>query len=190
MAGRVLLWRWRRNALKRGTDRVEAWLVLVFGLLLAVGGASVGYSTYQAVEDEFAEQRQERHRTHAVLLRATPEQRPAHEESIDGRVAAPLRWTDRNGVEHTATVRVELGRKAGASVDIWTDRSGAVAERPPTAEEAAFQAALLATLAALCAGAAVLVVLHLLRRELDRLRLELWERAWREIGPLWSSGQI
>ncbi|MFF0065738.1 hypothetical protein ACFYRC_30155 [Streptomyces sp. NPDC005279] len=51
-------WRWRRNPLRRRSDAVEAWIVLVTWVLALIAGAVAGgvaaYSVDQAIEGERA----------------------------------------------------------------------------------------------------------------------------------------
>ncbi|MGW8379409.1 hypothetical protein [Streptomyces sp. ODS28] len=188
MPRKVVLWRWRRNQLKRGTDRVEAWAVLVAALLLVVGGPTAGLATDRALRDGFAEQRAERQHRTAVLLRDVPERPRTREETGDGLVEAPVHWHDARGTPRTASARVEYGQRAGSRVDIWTGPDGSLAARPPGPAEAAFQSAVLGIAAGLAWCAAVVMLRSWVRTRLDRVRMRLWERDWARTGPLWSSG--
>ncbi|MFD0550409.1 hypothetical protein ACFQ0X_15345 [Streptomyces rectiviolaceus] len=75
MAG-TLLWRWRRNPLRRRTDLVQAWIAV--GLFLAVltatpaAGVLVGDAARRHMEQTARHQADTRHRTTAVLVHDAP----------------------------------------------------------------------------------------------------------------------
>ena len=73
---------------------------------------------------------------------------------------------------------------AAVTAGLWTADA---ADSPATARSAPVGPAVLTALMVLAAATlALLMVLRLIRRLLDRRRLAAWETAWRAIGPRWT----
>ncbi|MEU1804651.1 hypothetical protein [Streptomyces sp. NPDC019937] len=180
------LWRWRRNPLKRRSDVVEAWVVLVTGLVMVVGGPVAGVATGDAVAAGLRQERAERHRVPARLVENAPAALPAADGTDTARVRALVRWTASDGTVHTGTARVDEGRRAGTATTVWTDDRGRLVPDPPSERQAATRA----TLAGASASAGVCLVSlagrGVVRWRLDRGREREWERAWAEVGPRWT----
>lgn len=177
----VGLWRWRRNSLRRHSDVVEAWAVLVTILLVAVGMPLAGLLTAVTVSDVLAHQRQERHRTVAVLTE------DAGYYAAGTYNLATVRWTAPDGAVRTVKARVAVDAKAGSTTTIWTDRQGRATTRPPTAGQATGQSVVAGSLAALGAGALLLFGERLVRLRLDLRRADQWELDWARFGPRWGT---
>ncbi|WP_030688184.1 hypothetical protein [Streptomyces sp. NRRL B-1347] len=188
MRSRVLWWRWRRGPLRRRSDVVEAWTVLVAGVVLFLGVPAAGAAAGLAVHADAAEAARAaaatRHRVTATLIADAPPPVPAV-----GTVPlydVPARWTAADGAEVTGNARVIAGSRRGEHAAVWLDERGRVAAAPPSAEDVALRTAS----AALLAGAATALVALLARcavcRALDRHRLAAWEREWRSTGPQWG----
>lgn len=190
-ANRVHLWRWRRSPLRRRSDAVEAWGVLVTTVLLLVGGPCTGALTEAAVRERLGEHRAHTARVQGVLVRDAPDRGSS---STAGGTAASVRgtvrWEAPDGRWHTGGTQVPPGLRAGARVDVWTDERGALVAEPPSPAEAAVGAALTGLLAAVVWGAVVVTGLAALRLHLDRERLAYWEREWARVGPRWSGGPV
>ncbi|MFF3941057.1 hypothetical protein ACFYZV_33410 [Streptomyces phaeofaciens] len=103
----------------------------------------------------------------------------------DGPVWATVRWRTADGVTHTARTQVEPGTTAGTRVTAWADSTGDLVDRPPTATQAALEAAGTGVLAASGAGALVLTGGWLVRRRALRRRLAEWDAEWKRVGPQW-----
>ncbi|WP_344529734.1 Rv1733c family protein [Streptomyces albiaxialis] len=187
-AGRRRLWRWRRNALRRRTDVVEAWAVLLALALMVCGGAAGGWLVHGATTRLFEERRAEASPVGAVLLRDAPPAAWSNSGSTDNTVRGKVRWTARDGTRHTGHARVPAGERAGDRVTVWTDARGRIVREPPGPAESVTGAAMLAAVAVTLWCLLVLTVLALLRARWNRARLAAWDRAWSETGPRWTSG--
>ena len=180
------LWRWRRNPLRRRSDLLEAWIVLIAWLLAVVAGVAAGWAAGALLEQGIDARRTQVHPVSAVLTRDAPRNpvattAGAHEDTVWAKV----RWTAADGSLRTGSARVEPGSTAGTAVTVWTDRTGALTARPPTAVEARTHVVAVGTSAGLAAGAAVLGCGRLARLALDRRRLREWEAQWARVGPQW-----
>lgn len=180
------MWRWRRNPLRRRSDVIEAWVVLVTGLVMAVGGPAAGVAAGTAVDASLRQERADRHRVPAVLKENAPAAQPAADGSTTGLVRAVVRWTGPDGTVHTGTARVHEGSRAGTAAEVWTDGRGRLVQRPPTTEQIATRAVLAGTSAAAGVGAVSLAGRGVVRWRLDRARAQEWGRSWAEVGPRWS----
>ncbi|MCT9080190.1 hypothetical protein [Streptomyces fulvoviolaceus] len=179
------LWRWRSNALRRRDDIVEAWIVLAVWVVVAVGGALAGLVTAHAADDAFARQRAERHSVRAELLTDVPAS--ATSAGTTSRHAlAKIRWTTPDGDTRTDKTLVGTDQKAGAEVVVWLDGRGDLATEPPSPTEAAVEAGVLGTAAALGLAGTAFGAGALARWRLDRRRIDQWGREWDLVGPRWG----
>jgi hypothetical protein len=182
---RKRLWRWRKNPLRRRDDVVEAWVLVGTWAAVVVGGTLTGVVTAHAADGVFEAQRAERHAVRAVLL--TDARRPtAAVEGTGGQVVGKVRWTDADGASHTRRTLVDPGQKAGSRITVWTDSRGELAAEPPSATEAAMEAALLGAAAAGACSGLVVGAGAVARWRLDRRRLDRWGREWDLVGPEWG----
>ncbi|MFI7413529.1 hypothetical protein ACIBU0_33130 [Streptomyces sp. NPDC049627] len=175
-------WRWRGNPLRRRADIVEAWVVLAVWTVVLVAGTLAGLVTAHAADEQFERQRAERHSVRAVLLVDVPDTAA----STTRRGLGKVRWTTADGTTHTDTTLVATGQKAGAKVTVWLDGRGGLASEPPSRAEAAVEAGVLGTAAALAAVGGVLGTGALVRWRLERRRIAEWGREWELVGPRWS----
>ncbi|KAB1139865.1 hypothetical protein F7R91_38295 [Streptomyces luteolifulvus] len=180
------LWRWRNNPLRRPEDVLEAWVVLAVWVLIAVGGTLAGVLTAHAADDVFAQQRAERSAVRAVLLTDIPQGAEASAGSSGGRTTAKVRWTTPDGSTRTGTTLVDAAQQAGSTVKVWTNRQGDLTTEPPSQAVANIDAALLGTAAALALSGLAVGVGRVVRRRLDRRRIDRWGTQWDLIGPLWG----
>ncbi|MEU6371445.1 hypothetical protein ABZ876_38695 [Streptomyces sp. NPDC046931] len=178
------LWRWRRNPLRRGSDRLEAWLLLGIWALVLLSGVLGGRTAAGAVAHALAAHRAQCHEARAVLTHDAVRTPWALSVDGGGGVWAQARWTA-SGAPHTGMVKVRPGTKAGTAVTVWTDRSGDLISRPATGGQAHAQAAVVGALAGMGAAGGVLVCGRLLRARLNRRRMEAWDREWEHVGPQW-----
>ncbi|MFJ5533839.1 hypothetical protein [Streptomyces sp. NPDC093261] len=178
------LWRWRRNPLRRRSDRLEAWLVLAIWAFVLLAGVLGGRAAAGVVDQALAAHRARSHAARAVLTQDADRTPGALSRYGDGGMWAKARWSA-SGSPHTGLVKVEPGTRAGTAVTVWTDPSGELVSLPATEDQARVQARVVGTLAGMSAAAGVLVCGRLLRGRLDRRRLEAWDREWEWIGPQW-----
>ncbi|MDQ1013987.1 Rv1733c family protein [Streptomyces afghaniensis] len=185
----VRWWRWRRNALKRRIDVVEAWVVLagwVFALLVGVcAGLMAAGAVERAVERQQAESRQ----VSAVAVEDAPGPSPAREAS-DHRVWVKVRWTAPDGSSHTEQARVPPRTPAGSTIPLWVNRSGDITTPPVSGGEAWLHTSVGGGLAGVLAGGMVLGAAWLTRLCLDRRRMAQWEAEWERIDTRrgWKTG--
>ena len=69
---------------------------------------------------------------------------------------------------------------------VWIDASGAVTSPPPDHRTIADDVCIAAVVTCLVAILLLLESNALVRRALDRRRLNAWDADWRATGPLWS----
>ncbi|TKA09454.1 Rv1733c family protein [Actinacidiphila oryziradicis] len=182
MGAKARFWRWRHNPLRRRSDVAEAWVVLTTAVLMAVGVPLAGALSAAGVGHALLSQRQNRHRTSAVLTEDA-------EHVVSGAYVlarATVRWTASNGTVRTAKTQVTSGSKAGTKTVIWTDGQGRLTDEPPTSGQAYAQSVLAGALAAGSVTVLLLGGREVLRLRLDRDRTAEWEREWAQIGPEWS----
>ncbi|MFC8434968.1 hypothetical protein [Streptomyces sp. NPDC057253] len=182
-AQRKLLWRWRRNPLRRRCDRVEAWIVLATWIVALAGGLLAGEAAGSAMEDDLATRRAAVHAVSAVLIEDADGTPAVTEDGIGDTVHAKVRWTAADGSAHTGLTRTEPGRAKGSSVTVWIDRRGDLARAPLTAGEARLQSALAGVLVAVGTGAVAFGCGRLARLRLDRRRMRDWESEWERVAP-------
>lgn len=181
---KVWLWRWRRNPLRRRSDALEAWIVLVAWALTVLGGLFAGFAATQTVERGLAHQRAEWRSVPALLTEDAPD--GSATETGSDLVWAKVRWTAADGSPHAGQARVLAGATAGTSVSVWTDLHGRLVTRPATASQAQLRASLTGVLVGVSAAGVPFVGGRLVRGRLERRRMERWDEEWERVGPLWG----
>ncbi|WP_327318785.1 Rv1733c family protein [Streptomyces sp. NBC_01235] len=179
--GKVLLWRWLRNPLKRRSDVAEAWIGVATAALLLLMVPAVGVVMAGVGERSALDQAQGLHRTAARLVEdAAAKPSRFSGQAADDQVRAAVRWTRPDGSAKTGDAAVAAGSKAGSSTTVWLDDAGRLRPAPPTPAQARSQGAALGT--ATGAGACVLIVggWWAVRVRLDVRRRAQWDRAWAE----------
>lgn len=173
-----------RNELRRPADRIETAVVVVLAaafLTPAAVAASFAGHLYRSEHVAAARLRP----TAAVLSQPGP-------QALTSAPEARARWqlpngTQRSGTLTTVTAPAIYGAPAGASVQIWLDRSGQPAAPPPSPIDIVLTALLAAVTVIAAAAVALILCYHLCRMVLDRHRLARWESAWAATGPRWTS---
>jgi hypothetical protein len=186
MTSCVRFWRWRRNPLKRGSDRAEAVVVLIAAVLLLIGAPLVGIATGVRLADSATRPGADWHQVPAVLVHRSPPA-PAVFGVDNGhqRVRAEVRWSAANGTPHTGQALVRPDQPAGARTEVWLDGRGVLRESPPDPVRAEVRAVIYGTAAAGGAAAVVGCGWLITRVCLDRHRATLLDREWALIGPVW-----
>lgn len=188
---RLPLWRWRRNPLRRRTDRLRAWIAL--GLLLAVLAAApaamfavgdAAHRHYRGTAEH--EARTGEHRP-AVLVHDAPRHpEPGSDEAKQTRYPVTVRFTGPDGESRTGKTEVEPGLSADSTVLTWVDADGRITEPPLTAQEIRSRTmgwAILAFLGVVLTGLAAHAITGLV---LHRRNLAQWDAAWATTAPRWS----
>ncbi|MFF7640175.1 hypothetical protein [Streptomyces canus] len=176
-------WRWRRNPLRRRSDRLEAWLVLATWTLALLGGLLAGAAAAAGMADDLAARRAALHTVSAVLVGKADRTATVTADGSAETVRAKVRWTALDGSTRTGATRVAPGTAAGTSVTVWTDRRGDLVRAPLAAAEARLQSVLTGVLVAAGTGAVVFGGGYLARLRLDRRRLRDWEAEWARVAP-------
>jgi hypothetical protein len=102
-------------------------------------------------------------------------------------VTVAVAYTTPDGVERHAEQRVLGPLRAGATVPVWADRSGAVTEAPASGLDVAGRAAA-GALGVLAVGAIVLGGAWAgIREAALRIEMARWGREWEQVGPRWSA---
>ena len=175
---------WHRSPLRRGTDRVEAWLNAILMITMVLAGSTLatgtGRGAYRAEQRAAAWDRAHRFEVTAVLVSA-----PAASRGMAPGIAQ-ARWKAPDGAARTGPIAAAPGTAAGAQVPIWVDSRGAVSAAPPRRSPGA-RAARAAVVTVLPVAAALVLIRQLGRRLLDRRRLRCWQAEWLEVGPRWSN---
>ncbi|MFI9601373.1 hypothetical protein ACIHCX_16055 [Streptomyces sp. NPDC052043] len=178
------LWRWRRNPLRRTSDLVEAWILLVAWVLAVVGGVLAGVVTAGALQRAADRVRAESRPVSAVVTQdaAHGSVRPAGGALGWGTV----RWTDADGSARTGRTRVPVSATPGAHVTVWTNGRGVLIPPPASSADIAFQTALGGLWAGTTTVGVVIGGAKLARARLDRRRFARWDEEWARADTPWG----
>ncbi|MBV1939145.1 hypothetical protein KUF83_21665 [Streptomyces sp. BV286] len=188
----VLLWRWRRNPLRRRTDLVQAWIAL--GLFLAVLAATpaamilVGDTAYRHYRETARQQTATREYIPAVLVHDAPRHpEPGSDEAKKTRYPVTVRFTDSQGHTRTAQADVEPALTAGSTVRVWVDGEGRITGPPLTAEQVRTRAMSCAVLTAMTVPLLGAAAYAYANRRLERHNFAQWDAAWAQTAPPWTT---
>lgn len=179
-----------RNPLRRRTDRIEAAIRLVTLILLLVAVpiltvAAGRQADHQALRQAHAQQVADHEVTAVLLEQAPPTGVPDPYTSVQMTLVL-ARWQPPGQPARSGEVLAQAGARAGSTVTIWIDASGAVTSPPPDHRVIAGNVCIAVVVTCLVTGLLVLGANALARRALDRRRLRAWDAEWRTTGPLWS----
>lgn len=190
MQGQVFGWRWRSNPLRRRSDVVEAWTVLIVAFLLVVGapaaGIAVGQWAHGDARAHAVAQRAKVDRVSAVVVEKAPAPVPSAYGEKQPMHWVQARWTEPDGGSRTGEARVPAGTKLGDRADVWLDSAGRSVPPPPTDTDVWQHALAMGTCATGGAVGIVLVLHFAVRRVAIRHRLAEWEQEWARTGPDWG----
>jgi hypothetical protein len=180
-----------RNPLRRGTDRVEAVLrlVMIILLVLAVPAAAVAAgqrADHLMLNRAQAEQAAD-HLVTAVLLQDAPASGPPDPYTSEQTTWALARWQPPGQRPRTGEILALAGARQGSTVRTWIDSSGAIADPPTDHRVIAGYVCLVVMATCLMSWLVLWAAGGLVRRVLDRRRLNAWEAEWRAGGPRWSN---
>jgi len=189
-----VLWRWRRNPLRRRTDLAQGWIgaVLLVAVLAAIPVAMflVGDTAYRHHMETARHQAATRHHTPAVLVHDAPRHpEPGSDEAKQTRYPASVRFTDPHGHTRTAKADVEPALPAGSALRVWVDNDGKITDPPMTTTQVrnrAMGSALVAAMAVPLLGAAAYGYAH---RRLERHNLARWDAAWADVAQRWTTSR-
>ncbi|NJP94614.1 hypothetical protein HCN51_35125 [Nonomuraea sp. FMUSA5-5] len=185
---RLRLYRPDGNPLRRRSDRRESAVVLAAVILVLVSvwpAVLAGWRAYErALHDERAGGAA-RHQVTATLLRDAPRTRVSFTEVPAEQPTAAVRWTTPAGAERVAEVPVPALARAGSTVKVWLDASGAPA--PPPTDIAVLRMRGIATGTLVLLGGALVAVGAVAgwRWRADRRRYREWGLAWERADEQW-----
>jgi len=174
--------------LKRSTDRIQvlARVLLVLTVLMAVPIAlAVATATGSSIRSVADAEAASRHQVSATLVEdaVAPPMSDAEHAVMSAKVDAT--WSGATGIRRGA-VRAPAAAKAGSTVDIWVDDSGALTTAPMDGSQVVGQTVIasLATFAGISAAAGLGYVT--ICRLLERGRMRRWGHDWSVVEPVWS----
>ncbi len=175
-----------RNRLRRPSDRLEGFLVILLtaAFLAAVAAAPYfGERLYQSQRADAAGL----HSTTAVLTESGPSN-----NYVTAVGEASARWRapdgrEQKGILTTVTAPGISGAADGSRVQVWLTYSGQPQSPPIDAGQSMFASAVLAIGAVVGAAIVLLVCYWVGRLALDRRRLANWTSEWSLTGPRWTT---
>jgi len=176
------------NPLRRGTDRVEAWIRIVLVLAFLIGTplafrAAGRWAGSVAPTAAHAQQAGE-HRVLATLIHGAPS--GADSFAVVSLSWARARWAVPGGAVRTGYVEAPAGSRAGTAVPVWLDRSGMPTEPPWPRDQARSWSLMIAVLAPILLALLLLAVMGIAGHILQQRRLASWGHAWSAVGPQWT----
>lgn len=176
-----------RNPLRRGTDRLETYLLA--GLFAAVA-AGTPFAAQAASHASYVNtlhvQQEQLATSHQVRAMLTQDAAVASGYALNVNVLTPATWTSATGVRRSGVVPTAPGSRKGTAVTVWTDGSGYLESPPLTASEVTGQAD--AAMVGAFAGAAVVFVAGAgaIRQLMNRRRMAAWDADWVTTAPMWN----
>jgi hypothetical protein len=179
-----------RNPLRRRTDRIEAMVRLATLILLLVAVpiftiAAGRQADHVALRHAHAQQAADHEVTAVLLQQAPPTGIPDPYTSIQMTLVL-ARWQPPGQQDRSGPVPAPAGARAGSTVTVWVDASGAITSPPTDPRVIVGDVCMAAMVTCLVASLLVLGANALGRRALDRRRMRAWDAEWRATGPLWS----
>ena len=174
------------NRLHRTTERLEDLIAWSLGLLLVVAGwaaLQTGTSVHDSAIERARVQAQDRTPVTAVLIQDTYPVAIANESGV---VNVPVRWTGRDGVEHTDQMVVQGIHAAGDPLPAWADRSGHLVPAPITPGVATAGAVEIGVVVGALGAGVVALIGFAAFRWTARRYARAWEQEWARVGPEWS----
>ncbi len=180
-------WRFDRNPLRRGTDRLETLLLALLVAAFLIGAPFAALATGAWVhglarQAQLAQEASRRQVT-AVVLAATVA------DAGGGALVwqAQARWKAPDGRVVTNEVPVSADTVAGGKLQVWTDRSGDLSTAPLVDSQVANQTAIGQALGASALAAVLTVAGTLACWTLNKRRMAAWDADWQATGPRWTT---
>lgn len=180
-------WRFDRNPLRRGTDRIETLMLaaLVAAFLIGAPFAALATGAWlhgMARQTQLA-QEASRSQVTAVVLAVLP----SAGGNGDLIWQARARWKAPDGRVVTHEIPVSSDAKAGARLQVWTDRTGDFSFAPLLDSQVADQAFVGEAGGATTLAAVLGLVGALTHWTLNRRRMAAWDADWQATGPRWTT---
>lgn len=175
----------RRNPLRRGTDRVESWLLALTVALAVALPVPVGIAVGGAYEHVQRAAIQHALVTDATIVRVLTPGGPSR-AAQPHPTEALARWRTPAGQERTGEIRVSARAVAGATVPVGLDRAGNAVAPPRTPQQIHTNALVFGFSAGWGVLLALWAAFALAKFRLARARLAAWEHEWAQVEPGWS----
>lgn len=163
-----------RNPLMRISDRIEAAVVTLAGLLVVIAAACAGVIGTMIHDTETQNYLEQARTRHAVVATAVDDSKlAASPETTASTVHA--RW-QLNGVVHADALGWDYTVKAGDPLQIWVDSDGNRVDQPIPVARAAMDALTAAVVGWLIVVLAATQVVSAVRAHANRMRDAQWDR--------------
>ena len=183
----VRRWRFDRNPLRRAADRAETAVLALLVAAFLIGGpfaalAAGAWMHGTARQAQLAQKASQRQVTAVVLAVAAP-------VADGGQLAweAQARWRAPGGREVTHEVPVRPDTPVGATLQVWTDRSGDLTTGPLLDSQVASETAAGEELGVLASASVLTVAGALALWALNKRRMAAWDADWQATGPRWTT---
>jgi len=177
----TVLWRFRRNPLRRRSYVVEGWAALALGAAATVGAALTGLAVTRDIDARYAQQRHERYPATAVLTEDADIPATSGAQSW-----TPVRWVLPQGESRTGTARVNSGLRRGERTAIWLDDRGRLTAKPLSPSTGLVHATVTGSIVGLGIWSGALIGSGIAAAFSERRRLDRWEAEWVQVGPRWD----
>lgn len=179
--------RFDRNPLRRLTDRIETTVLAVLVIVFLAGtpfvALAAGAWVHGVAHRAQVSQQASRFQVPAVVLTAGVPNAAGKELANQ----AQARWRAPDGREVTGEVPVTADTPVGATIQVWTDRSGNVTSAPLLDSQVAEQAVLGEALGVVGSACVLTLTGALALRALNKRRMADWDADWQVTGPRWTT---
>ncbi len=183
----VRRWRFDRNPLRRAADRAETagLALLAAAFLIGTPFAALATGAWMhgaARQAQLVQEASQRRVTAVVVAVAAP-------LADGGQLAweAQARWRVPNGPEVSHEVPVPPDTPVGATLQVWTDRSGDLTTAPLLDSQVASETATGEELGVLGSASVLTVAVALTLGALNKRRMAAWDADWHATGPRWTT---
>jgi hypothetical protein len=176
-----------RNPLRRACDRVET--LLLAGLFVAAvvaapfAAQAASHAAYAGALRAQQAQQAARHQVPAVLAQAADSTISSY---LGALIPVQATWTSVTGVKHAGQVMATAGSAKGSTVIIWTDAAGNPTNPPLRPSQVSGQRYMAALGAVVGVGVVYLCATVIVRRVLNRRRMEAWAADWAVTARAWN----
>jgi hypothetical protein len=168
-----------RNPLMRTSDRIEAAVATLAGLLVVVAAACAGVIGTMIHDTETQNYLEQARTRHALVANAVDDSKPA--ASPGTTVSTVLARWQVNGVDHADSLGWGYTVKAGDPLQIWVDDDGNRVDQPTPIARAAMDALTAAVVGWSIVALAAAQVVATVRAHIHRMRDAQWEREIRSL---------
>ena len=175
-----------RNRLRRPSDRLEGFIVILLAATFLAAVAAAPYFGERLYQSQHADAAR-LHPATAVLAQSGPSENYMISE---GEAAARWRAGDgrwQKGILTTATAPGISGASPGARVRVWLNAAGQPQDPPVGAAQSMFASVVLGIGAVFGAAIVLFICYWAGRVALDRRRLTKWAYEWSLTGPRWTT---